>query len=336
MSIESITAGYSTELADLAAQLRAGVVQVRAEGRGIGTGIVWSTAAGADGQSEATVITNAHVVRAVRGSNVTLLHADGRELDASVLAIDPARDLAALRVRAGDLTPLEIGDSSALRIGEVVLAVGNPFGRFNSLTLGVVAARAPVDPDLALAPAETPKDEEPPVAPRDPRGRWRLPRLEVIQADIRLYPGNSGGPLTDARGRVVGVNTMVGGGLAFAIPSHTVRQFLGEVEHAIQRPYVGVQVLTVPLPDALRQRHDLAAESAALVAGVEPESPAEKAGMLVGDVILGVNDLAVPAAEFLPGALARAGAAGVDATLSLLRGGERLEITLQPALRAAA
>lgn len=337
MTIDNSGAAYSTELSELVARLRTGVVQVQAGGRGIGTAILWRVGQpDASGEAEATVVTNAHVVRAIREPHVTLQLTDGRELAANVVAVDPSRDLAALRVRASGLTALEIGDSTALRVGELVLAVGNPFGRFNALTMGVVAARAPADPDLAVEPAETPDREDPFAGRHNPRGGWRLPRLEVIQADIRLYPGNSGGPLTDARGRVVGVNSMVGGGLAFAIPSATVRQFLAEAEHAGERPYLGVQVLGVDLPATLRQRHGLTQAGAALVMEIEGGSPAERAGLLPGDTLLGINGLTIPAAELLPRVLARAAAGGAALTLDVLRGGERLAVTLQPAMRAAA
>jgi S1-C subfamily serine protease len=339
MAIEHISAAYSSELAELAQRLRGGVAQIQVGSRGIGTGILWRTSpvsGGAPGEVEATIITNAHVVRAAREPALTLRLSDGRELEGRVTAVDPSRDLASLTTRGTDLTPLEIGDSAALRVGELVLAVGNPFGRFNALTLGVVAARAPADPDLVVEPAETPEGDDPPSGPRDPRGRWRLSRLEVIQADIRLYPGNSGGPLTDVRGRVVGVNSMVGGGLAFAIPSRTVRQFLAEVEQVTTRPYLGVQVLSVPLPEASRQRHGIAQRGAALVASVEPESPADRAGLLVGDVILALNDVPVASAEQLPRALARVTAPDAALTLNILRGGEPRRLTLQPETRAAA
>jgi serine protease Do len=339
MTIEQISAGYSGELANLAERLRSGVAQVRVGDRGIGTGILWRTSpvsGGAPGEVEATIITNAHVVRAAREPALALRLSDGREITGQVTAVDPSRDLASLTARGTDLTPLEIGDSAALRVGELVLAVGNPFGRFNALTMGVVAARAPADPDLAVEPAETPDGDEPPAGPRDPQGRWRLPRLEVIQADIRLYPGNSGGPLTDARGRVVGVNAMVGGGLAFAIPSRTVQQFLAEVERATERPYLGVQVMSVPLPEALRLRHHLTQQGAALVAVVEPDSPAERAGLMVGDVLLALNETIVASAEQLPRVLARDLAPDAALSLSILRGGESLQLSLQPEVRAAA
>jgi S1-C subfamily serine protease len=111
---------------------------------------------------------------------------------------------------------------------------------------------------------------------------------------------------------------------------------LAEAGHAGERPYLGVQVLGVPLPDVLRARHGLAQEGGALVVEVEPNSPAEQAGLIVGDTLLAINELAIPSAEWLPRVLTRAAANSDTVTLHLLRGGERIALTLRPAVRAAA
>jgi S1-C subfamily serine protease len=223
-------------------------------------------------------------------------------------------------------------------VGELVLAVGNPWGHEGAVTVGVVESRAPADPDLELEPAE---DENVPEQPpeRDPRrawGVWRPRRIELIQAAIRLYPGNSGGPLADTRGRVVGINAMVGGGLGFAIPSRTVQQFVAEADGAAHPILLGVQVLTVPLPEPLRQRLGIQQETAPLIAAVESGGAGERAGLLVGDVLLAVDDAAVRAAEHLGRILTRTGAREQPRTLSVTRGGERLTLTVTPATAEAA
>jgi len=323
------------ELAEVAQRVRASVVQVRAGRGGIGSGVIWRTsqpeAAGAE--AEATVITNAHVVRAARQETFTLRLADGRELTGTVTAVDPEHDLAALRVRGAGLRPADIGDSSALRVGELVLAVGNPWGIEGAVTAGVVAAHAPVDPDVAVEPAE---EDTPDDAQRGGPGRWSLRGVDLIQADIQLYPGNSGGPLADARGRVVGINAMVGGGLAFAIPSRTVQHFLEDAEQITQRLYLGVRVFTVPLPAALRQRLSIAQGSAVLVGGVEADTPAEAAGVLIGDILLAVDGQPVLSAERLARLLNRGATAGQARTLALVRGGARVSLALTPVVQAAA
>jgi serine protease Do len=349
MSSELIALGdtLSSELGLLAERVRASVVQVHAGTRGIGSGIVWQVGNAGDAAGEATVITNAHVVLAAGDAALSVRPANGQRRAGTLIGVDRENDLAALRVPGDGLVPAVIGDSAALRVGELVLAVGNPFGREGAATVGVVAARAPADPDLPLDPASPPADGEPgqiadpasppASAPSRSRQRWVPGRREVIQADIRLYPGNSGGPLTDMGGRVVGVNAMVAGGLAFAIPSRSVREFLAQVSEP-EAPRLGVEVLTAPLPASLRSRWALEQETAVLVAGVERGSTAEAAGLLVGDVLLAVDGTAIAGAEQLVRLLRRVGGRWTETggTLTVLRGGERVELSILPAVSTAA
>jgi serine protease Do len=339
MGTHFVAAELSDELATLARRVRESMVQVQAGPRGMGSGVIWSVGEpNAAGEAEANIVTNAHVVAAARAQTLTIRLHDSRELTATVAAVDPTHDLALLRTKASGLRAAEYGDSSALRVGELVLAVGNPWGREGAVTVGVVESRAPADPDLELEPAE---DENVPEQPheRDPRrawGVWRPRRIELIQADIRLYPGNSGGPLADARGRVVGINAMVGGGLGFAIPSRSVQQFVADADGAMHPVLLGVQVLTVPLPETLRQRLGIQQETAPLIAAVETGGAGERAGLLVGDILLAVDDVAVRAAEHLGRILNRIGAREQPRTLSVARGGERLRLTVTPATAEAA
>src|SRR5579883_1239628 len=188
----------SEGLAELAEQLRASVVQVHEGGRGIGAGIIWRVEpAGADGEADAIIVTNAHVVGALGGATLGLRLADQRAVQGTLIAVDSEHDLAALRVRASALHPARLGDSTKLRVGELVLAVGHPFGRVGALTLGVVAARAPADPALRLEPVEPTRDalKRPAADGSTPAERERRQGFDFIQADIRLYPANSGGPL---------------------------------------------------------------------------------------------------------------------------------------------
>jgi serine protease Do len=187
------TAGPAAALLDsaaaaMAARLARITVEVRGRGRGsgrgaaVGSGVIW--------HPDGLILTNAHVARA----DVAVVLADGRVRPARLVARDVERDLAALVVDATDLPAAAVGDSSALRVGELVLAVGNPLGLVRALSAGLVHAT----------------------------GR------RFIQADLRLAPGNSGGPLADARGRVVGLNAMIVGGLAVAVPSLEAQRFIRE------------------------------------------------------------------------------------------------------------
>jgi serine protease Do len=180
-------------LAEVAASLRRSTVQVRGRRFGAGSGVIWRSL-----NRASVVITNAHVLR---GSSAIVELCDGRTLEALVMARDPQRDLAALRVNADDLAIAPIGNSEQLRVGELVLAVGNPWGISGALTTGILHTACAAD-------------------------GW-------IQADVRLAPGNSGGPLANAHGQVIGINSMIINGLAIAIPSNTVERFLDSVQFAV-------------------------------------------------------------------------------------------------------
>jgi len=178
-------------LADVADRLRRVTVQVRAGSRSAGAGVVWLR--------RGLVVTNAHVAT---GATAEVVLPDGRALDARLLARDPRRDLAAFVLPAGDHAAAIRVDARGLRPGELVVAVGHPLGVAYAAALGIVH-RAP-------------------NGGRGP-GAW-------LQADIRLAPGNSGGPLADAAGRIVGINAMIVGGLGFAVPTHVVERFVHEID----------------------------------------------------------------------------------------------------------
>ena len=239
---------------EVAEQLRRSTVLIQSGGRGSGSGIIWS--------SDGLLVTNAHVVR---GSSPVVQLWDGREFHATVDARDPRRDLAQLRIDAGNLPPVAIADSSLVRPGELAIAVGNPLGFVGALATGVIHGVGPL------------------------RG---LGSHSWVQADLRLAPGNSGGPLADARGRVLGVNTMVAGRLALAIPSNAVVDFLsGGAADA----WLGVTIhpTLVPRPTAQPQTFGL------VILEVEPDSPAALASLLPGDILLGAEEKAFTSIEDL-------------------------------------
>jgi serine protease Do len=261
-----------TETAEL---LQRSTVQVRSGRWGGGSGVIW--------RPDGLIVTNAHVVRGPRAS-VELW--DGRQLDGEVLAADPRRDLAALRVQANDLPAAPIGDSDVLRVGQLVVAVGNPLGLTGALTVGIVHAIAPTRRD---------------------RQTW-------VQADVRLAPGNSGGPLADVQGRVLGINSMIAGGLGLAVPSNAVTTFLQGQE---QRPHLGV----VLQPVVVRVRRQEIAGM--LVLETQTGSPAEAAGLIVGDVLIGSGGRFFADPAGLTTVLQAIGTGSI-VHLDILRGGEHI------------
>lgn len=177
----------TAELATIAQQLRQSTVKVCSSSFGSGSGVIW--------RSDGVIVTNAHVATHHK-ARVELW--DGRVYEAVRISIDPTQDLAVLKIARTNLPVATIGNSDALRVGELVLAVGNPFGDSGAVTSGVIHAN----------------------------------KHYTVMADIQLFPGNSGGPLADCQGRVIGINTMIAHGLAMAIPSLTVEKFL-QARHPI-------------------------------------------------------------------------------------------------------
>lgn len=228
---------------EISEKLRRSTVLVRAENRGSGSGVIWA--------SDGLVVTNAHVAR---GSRINLQLWDGREFDATIASRDPRRDLAALRIRASSLPAADVYRSTAVKPGELVLAIGNPLGFIGALTTGIVQAVGPI------------------------RG---LGSQSWIQASVRLAPGSSGGPLADTTGRLIGINTMVAGRLGLAIPANAVANFLST---GPADGWLGVAVQPVRVPRPFGRTFGL------LVLEIEPSSPAAYASLLPGDILLGVEE----------------------------------------------
>jgi S1-C subfamily serine protease len=256
---------YSKAVVDVVERVGPAVVGVgiRARGgrQGGGSGVLFAP----DGY----LLTNAHVVAGAQEMRVTLT--DGTEHVASLVGSDPATDLAVIRIDGTRLPHAELGTSSDLRVGQLVVAIGNPLGFSNTVSAGVISALA-----------RTMRAQD---------GRLIDP---ILQTDVALNPGNSGGPLVDSRARVVGINTMIilgAQGLSFAVPVDTARTVIGKLMTVgrVRRGYLGLGAQTRPLPRGLARKLELATDSGVQVLHVEPGKPAAKAGLQPGDVLVSVD-----------------------------------------------
>ncbi len=266
---------------------------------GAGSGVIFTP--------DGFILTNNHVVERARRISVTLT--DGQSLPADFVGVDPETDLAVVRVVGATLPSAQFGDSDTLRVGQLAIAIGNPLGFQNTVSTGVISALG-----------------------RSLRGEHGRLIENVIQTDVSLNPGNSGGPLVDSRGRVIGINTAMiqnAQGLSFSVPINTARYVVSElVRHGkVERPYIGVMAVVRPIDRRLQRILKLAVPSLVEVRAVEPREPADVAGLQSGDLIFAVNGEPIGSPDDLHRALARC-EADTPCTVSVLRRGARLELAI--------
>jgi S1-C subfamily serine protease len=216
------------------------------------------------------MLTNSHVVHGSTKIEVTV--SDGRKYEADLIGDDPDTDLAVIRINAPNLVPVQLGEAQKIRVGQLVVAIGNPYGFQYSVTAGVVSALG-----------------------RSLRAQSGRLMDDVIQTDAALNPGNSGGPLVNARGEVIGVNTAMilpAQGICFATSIDTAKFVAGRLirDGKVSRSYIGLAGQNVPLPRRIVRYYDLAVESGILVVSFESNSPARQAGVREGDIIVAFDD----------------------------------------------
>jgi len=269
--------------------------------RGSGSGFVFTP--------DGFILTNSHVVHRASRLGVTL--PDGRSFEAHLIGEDPDTDLAVIRVNADGLVPAVLGDSKSIRVGQLVVAIGNPYGFQCTVTAGVVSALG-----------------------RSLRSHSGRLIDDVVQTDAALNPGNSGRPLVTSRGEVIGVNTAVilpAQGLCFAIAINTAKHVAGLLirNGKIRRGHIGVAGQNVTLQRRLVHQHSLAVTSGILVISLEPKGPAHRAGLREGDVIVAYGSHPVASIDELHRLLTEE-QVGTKIELTLLRSGEKLTLEVVP------
>jgi S1-C subfamily serine protease len=278
-------------------------IEVHREKRraGAGSGFVFTP--------DGFILTNSHVVHGAEDIEVTL--SDGQSFKADRVGDDPDTDLAVVRITAPSLVPVTLGDSHSIKVGQLVVAIGNPYGFQCTVTSGVISALG-----------------------RSLRSQSGRLIDNVIQTDAALNPGNSGGPLVTSQGEVIGVNTAVilpAQGICFATAINTAKFVAGRLikDGKIQRGYIGVAGQNAPLPRRLVRGHNLAIASGIFVVSVEPNSPAIQAGIRDGDTIIAFNEASTPDIDALHRLLTDH-QPRLRAAITVLRGTEKLTIWVQP------
>jgi S1-C subfamily serine protease len=256
------------------------------------------------------ILTNNHVVQAA--DRVAATMADGGRLTATLVGTDPGTDLALIRADASSLPYVTLGDSSLLRVGQLVIAIGNPFGFQSTVSTGVVSALH-----------------------RALRGRQGRLIEDIVQHTAPLNPGNSGGPLVDSRGRVVGINTAIiamAQGIGFAVPSNTSKWVVSQLltHGRVRRAYLGIAGHVRPLDRRVVRFFHLPADQAVEILSVDPQGPAGQAGMVTGDWIVAINEQKVESVDDLHRFLSE-WPIGRPATLTIIRGREEIKKEVVPA-----
>jgi S1-C subfamily serine protease len=269
--------------------------------RGSGSGFIFTP--------DGFILTNSHVVHAAKKIEVTLN--DGHKYQADLIGDDPDTDLAVIRINAPNLVPAQLGDAQNTRVGQLVIAIGNPYGFQYSVTAGVVSALG-----------------------RSLRAQSGRLMDAVIQTDAALNPGNSGGPLVNSRGEVIGVNTAMilpAQGICFATSIDTAKFVASRLirDGRVSRSYIGLAGQNVPLPRRIVRFYNLAVESGILVVSFENNSPARKGGLREGDIIVGLDNRPIGGIDDLHKLLTEE-RIGRNSSLLVIRGTEKRSVEVRP------
>lgn len=271
------------------------------EARGSGSGFIFTP--------DGFILTNSHVVH--RANKIQVTVSDGRKYEADLIGDDPDTDLAVIRINAPNLVPVHLGEAQKIRVGQLVVAIGNPYGFQYSVTAGVVSALG-----------------------RSLRAQSGRLMDNVIQTDAALNPGNSGGPLVNSRGEVVGVNTAMilpAQGICFATSIDTAKFVASRLirDGKVSRSYIGLAGQNVPLPRRIVRYYNLAVESGILIVSFEMNSPARNAGLREGDILVAFDDHPTAGIDDLHKLLTE-DRIGLSSSLVVIRGTEKLTLEVRP------
>ena len=311
-SDQAILDAYSHAVVSTAEKLSPSVVNIEVaqgnprgpnRGRGSGSGFIFTP--------DGFILTNSHVVHGASEIEVSL--ADGRHFPARIVGDDPDTDLAVIQIYASHLIPAKLGDSQSLKPGQLVIAIGNPYGFQCTVTAGVVSALG-----------------------RSMRSNSGRLIDNVIQTDAALNPGNSGGPLANSHAEVIGVNTAIiapAQGICFATPINTAKLVVTMLlkDGKITRGRLGIGVQNIELPRRVVRFHDLTTDSAILIISVEPDSPAHKAGLQERDVIVGFHNKPISGVDDLHRLLTQ-DSVSKEIPVTIVRKAEKLTMTVKPSI----
>ena len=309
LQTKSALASFSEAIEGVADKVSQSVVSVRSRIRGNGSGVVWTT----DGH----IITCSHIVGKLDEAEVSL--SNGKSYPAKVIGNDPYSDIALLKIEANDnnesipLKPIEIADSESLKAGQFILALANPYGEYPSITEGIITSeRSSIVGGGA--------------------GWWAGVLDNIVITDARLNPGYSGGPLVDVEGKMLGLNVAYISSRGIAIRAGKVKNIADQLtkDGAIKSAYLGIITNTISLPAELSAQLEPVQEEGLIVLSVEKDTPAKKAGLLIGDIIVRFDSEPVTNIHELRRQLLKQEVVGKSVNLVIMRGEKKMELTINP------
>ena len=309
LQTKSAPASFSEAIEGVADKVSQSVVSVRSRIRGNGSGVVWTT----DGH----IITCSHIVGKLDEAEVSL--SNGKSYPAKVIGNDPYSDIALLKIGANDnnesipLKPIEIADSESLKAGQFILALANPYGEYPSITGGIITSeRSSIVGGGA--------------------GWWAGVLDNIVITDARLNPGYSGGPLVDVEGKMLGLNVAYISSRGIAIRAGKVKNIADQLtkDGAIKKAYLGIITNTISLPAELSAQLEPVQEEGLIVLSVEKDTPAKKAGLLIGDIIVRFDSEPVTNMHELRRQLLKQEVVGKSVNLVIMRGEKKMELTINP------